>query len=285
MVIKLEVCNANFHYKIKKKESPNLYAKNISFTLEPGEILSILGPNGAGKTTMLKCITGLLDWTEGETLIDDTSKSSFKKKDLWKRIGYVPQAQKMTFGYTILEMVIMGRAPYISTLQQPTQTDSEAALAALDAVGIRHLAQSTCDGVSGGELQLALIARTLVSEPELLILDEPESHLDIQKQIVILQTIRKLAKEKGISCIINTHYPNHAFYLADKVLLTGKDRGLVFGPVGEVMTESRMKHFFDIELKKIIFEEDDLLLETMVPKALGLNRELSNCKFNDFAEV
>lgn len=124
-----------------------------------------------------------------------------------------------------------------------------------------------------------------MSEPELLILDEPESHLDIQKQIVILETIRRLATEKEISCIINTHYPNHAFYLADKVLLTGKDKGLVFGPVNEVMTESRMKHFFGIELKKIIFEEDDLLLETMVPKALGLNRELSNCKFNDFAEV
>lgn len=283
--MKLEVCNANFHYKLKKKKGPDLYAENVSFTLEPGEILSILGPNGAGKTTMLKCITGLLDWTEGETKIDDEPRNSLKKKDLWKRIGYVPQAQKMTFGYTILEMVIMGRAPYISTLQQPNQTDTKAALEALDAVGISHLAESTCSEVSGGELQLALIARTLVSEPELLILDEPESHLDIQKQIVILETIRKLAKEKGISCIINTHYPNHAFYLADKVLLTGKDKGLVFGPVNEVMTESRMKHFFGIELKKIIFEEDDLLLKTMVPKALGLNREVSNCKFNDFAEV
>lgn len=283
--MKLEVREANFHYKMKKTSGPDLYAENISFILEPGEILSILGPNGAGKTTMLKCITGLLDWTEGETRIDDEPRNSIKKKDLWKRIGYVPQAQKMTFSYTILEMVIMGRAPYISTLQQPNQTDTEAALEALKAVGIVHLAQSTCDEVSGGELQLALIARTLVSEPELLILDEPESHLDIQKQIVILETIRRLAKEKGISCIINTHYPNHAFYLADKVLLTGKDKGLVFGPVNEVMTESRMKHFFGIELKKIIFEEDDLLLETMVPKALGLNRELSNCKFNNFAEI
>ena len=234
---------------------------------------------------MLKCITGLLDWTEGETIIDDQPRNSMKKKDLWKRIGYVPQAQKMTFGYTILEMVIMGRAPYISTLQQPNSSDTKEALEALHAVGIRHLAESTCNEVSVGELQLALIARTLVSEPELLILDEPESHLDIQKQIVILETIRRLAKDKEISCIINTHYPNHAFYLADKVLLTGIDRRLVFVPVNEVMTESRMKQFFSIELKRIIFEEDDLLLETMVPKALGLNREISNCQFNDFAEV
>lgn len=98
---------------------------------------------------------------------------------------------------------------------------------------------------------------------------KPESHLDIQKQIVILQVIRKLSEERGISCIINTHYPNHAFYLADKVLMTGKDKGLVFGSTKEVMTETRMKHFFGIELKKIIFEEDDLLLETNGSESIG----------------
>lgn len=279
--MKLEVRNGNFHYMKRKQTLPNLYAKNVNFTLEAGEILSILGPNGAGKTTMLKCITGLLDWTEGETIIDDQPMTRYSKKELWKRIGYVPQAHKMTFGYSLEELVIMGRAPYISTLAQPSKKDKEAALEALDTVGIRHLAHKSCNEVSGGELQLALIARTLVSNPEVLILDEPESHLDIQKQIVILQTIRRLSEEKGISCIINTHYPNHAFYLADHVLMTGKDKGLVFGPTNEVMTESRMKHFFGIELKKIIFEEEDLLLETMVPRALGLRRDISTCKFNE----
>lgn len=279
--MKLEVRDGNFHYMKRRMKLPNLYAKNVNFTLQPGEILSILGPNGAGKTTMLKCITGLLDWTEGETYVDDQPMSSMKRKELWKRIGYVPQAHKMTFGYKLLDLVIMGRAPYISTLSQPSKNDTQAALEALDVVGIRHLAEKSCNEVSGGELQLALIARTLVSDPEVLILDEPESHLDIQKQIVILQTIHRLAKEKGISCIINTHYPNHAFYLADHVLMTGKDKGLVFGPTHEVMTEARMKHFFGIELKKIIFEEDDLLLETMIPRALGLKRDISTCKFNE----
>lgn len=93
-----------------------------------------------------------------------------------------------------------------------------------------------------------------------------------------------MAKEKGIFCIINTQYPNHTFYLADKVPLTGKDKGLVFGPVNEVMTESRIKHFFGMELKKIIFEEDDLLLETMVPKALGLNRDFQTVSLIIFLE-
>ncbi|WP_010304953.1 ABC transporter ATP-binding protein [Kurthia senegalensis] len=253
--MKLEVKNGNFHYSKRRQQLPNLYAENVNFILQPGEILSILGPNGAGKTTMLKCITGLLNWTEGETYIDDQPLTKLHKKELWKRVGYVPQAHKMTFGYSLEELVIMGRAPYISTLSQPSKKDKLAALEALDLVGIKHLAQKSCNEVSGGELQLALIARTLVADPEVLILDEPESHLDIQKQIVILKTIRRLSKEKGISCIINTHYPNHAFYLADHVLMTGKEKGLVFGQTADVMTEARMKQFFGIELKKLFLKK------------------------------
>ncbi len=262
----LEVKAGNFHYKNK----PYLYKEDVSFKLAPGEVLSILGPNGAGKTTLLKCVIGLLDWTDGETFINDVPLNDLKKKELWKKIGYVPQAQKMTFGYTLLELVIMGRAPFISTLAQPSKKDEAAAIEALETVGISHLANQSCNEVSGGELQLALIARTLVSGPELLILDEPESHLDIQKQITILQTIRKLSKEQGISCIINTHYPNHAFYLSDNVIITGKEKGIVFGETTEVMTEQRMKQFFDVDLKKLCYEDEELQLETMVPKDLGI---------------
>ncbi|MFJ7950251.1 ABC transporter ATP-binding protein [Lysinibacillus sp. NPDC096418] len=280
--MKIEVVNGNYHYEKRRKKFPDLYARNINFTLEPGEIMAILGPNGAGKTTMLKCITGLLEWKQGETRIDDKALTSIDRKELWKRVGYVPQAHKMVFGFSIEELVVMGRAPYISTLAQPTKKDLEAAHAALDTIGILHLAKKSCNEVSGGELQLALIARTLVSDPEVLILDEPESHLDIQKQIVILQTIKRLSQERGISCIINTHYPNHAFYLADFVLMTAKEKDVVYGKVQDVMTESRMKEFFDIELKKIIYEEDDYLVETMVPRALGTERNLSSCRFNDF---
>ncbi|MFC9542709.1 ABC transporter ATP-binding protein [Lysinibacillus sp. NPDC056959] len=270
--MKIEVINGNYHYEKRRKRLPDLYAQDINFSLEPGEIMAILGPNGAGKTTMLKCITGLLEWKKGETFIDGKSLETLNRKELWKRVGYVPQAHKMVFGFSVEELVVMGRAPYISTLAQPSAKDLEAAHQALEMVDILHLAKKSCNEISGGELQLALIARTLVSEPEVLILDEPESHLDIQKQIVILQTIKRLSKERGISCIINTHYPNHAFYLADRVLMTAKEKGIIYGKVQEVMTEVRMKEFFGIELKKIIFEEGDYLVETMIPSALGTER-------------
>ncbi|TQR33574.1 ABC transporter ATP-binding protein [Lysinibacillus sphaericus] len=270
--MKIEVINGNYHYEKRQKKLPDLYAKDINFSLEPGEIMAILGPNGAGKTTMLKCITGLLEWKKGETLIDSKPLAALNRKELWKRVGYVPQAHKMVFGFSVEELVVMGRAPYISTLAQPSAKDLGAAHQALKTVDILHLAKKSCNEISGGELQLALIARTLVSEPEVLILDEPESHLDIQKQIVILQTIKRLSKERGISCIINTHYPNHAFYLADRILMTAKEKGVIYGKVQEVMTEARMKEFFGIELKKIIFEEGDYLVETMIPSALGTKR-------------
>lgn len=267
----IEVVDGNYYYEKRRTKMPNLYAKDINFTLASGEIMAILGPNGAGKTTMLKCITGLLDWKKGKTMIDGKPLATMDRKELWKRVGYVPQAHKMVFGFTVEELVVMGRAPYISTLAQPSAKDMEAAHVALNTIGIMHLAKKSCNEISGGELQLALIARTLVSNPEVLILDEPESHLDIQKQIVILQTIKRLSKERGISCIINTHYPNHAFYLADHVLMTAKEKDVIYGNVQDVMTESRMKEFFGIELKKIIYEEEDYFVETMVPRALGQN--------------
>ncbi|WP_339213978.1 ABC transporter ATP-binding protein [Solibacillus sp. FSL W8-0372] len=280
--MKIEVREGNFCYAKRKEVKPYIYESNISFTLEPGKIMAILGPNGAGKTTLLKCITGLHDWRVGETLIDDVPLRKVSQKELWKRIGYVPQAHKMVFGFSIEDLVVMGRAPYIGSLSKPRKEDYEKAHQALNEVGIVHLAKKSCNEVSGGELQLALIARTLVSNPEILILDEPESHLDVQKQVVILETLKRLSQDHNISCIINTHYPNHAFYLADQVLMIAKNKKAIIGPVQEVMTESRMKEYFNIELRKLIFEEEDLLFETMVPLALAAKRDISECRFNRF---
>ena len=280
--MKIEVREGNFCYAKKKEVKPFIYESNISFTLEPGQIMAILGPNGAGKTTLLKCITGLQDWRVGETLIDNVPLAKVSQKELWKKIGYVPQAHKMVFGFSIEDLVVMGRAPYIGSLSKPRKEDYEKAHEALNEVGIVHLAKKSCNEVSGGELQLALIARTLVSNPEILILDEPESHLDVQKQVVILETLKRLAKEHRISCIINTHYPNHAFYLADQVLMIAKEKKAVIGAVHEVMTESRMKEYFNIDLRKLIFEEEDLLFETMVPLTLAAKRDISECRFNSF---
>lgn len=265
--------NGNYFYKKRGSRADNtfLYNNDINFELQPGEILSILGPNGAGKTTMLKCMMGLYKWEKGETLLNGKPLSKMPQREVWKIIGYVPQASKMTFSYTILDLVTMGRAVYISAYAQPTEKDRVAAMECLELVGIAHLADQPCTAVSGGELQLALIARTLVADPKILILDEPESHLDIHKQKIILQTIKRLVKERGLACVINTHYANHAFYFGDKVLMVAKDQPVITGPVSEIMTEQNILDYFHIEVKRLRHEIDGQVFETMVPKYFGMD--------------
>ena len=274
----LAVKDGDYFYPKKgraKGERQFLYNNNINFELHPGEILSILGPNGAGKTTMLKCMMGLLKWEHGETLLNGEPLSKMSQKEVWRKIGYVPQASRMTFSYSILDLVTMGRAVYIGAFAQPSKKDRELALECLDLVGIAHLADQPCTAVSGGELQLALIARTLVAEPEILVLDEPESHLDIHKQKIILQTIKKLVKERGLACVINTHYANHAFYFGDKVLMVAKDQPVITGQVSDIMTEENILSYFHIEVKRLRHEIDGQVYETMVPKYFGMDYDVN----------
>ncbi|MFS0594784.1 ABC transporter ATP-binding protein [Cytobacillus horneckiae] len=270
----LQVKDGNYFYnkKSQSEQQSYLYHNDINFDLNQGEIMAILGPNGAGKTTMLKCVMGLLKWEKGETLLQGKSLASLSQKEIWKTIGYVPQASKMTFGYSILDLVTMGRAKMLNAFAQPSKEDKQAAFEALESVGLGHLAHQSCNAVSGGELQLALIARTLVSEPKILILDEPESHLDIYKQKVILQTIKRLTKERGLGCLINTHYANHAFYFGEKVLMVAKEKPVITGNVSEIMTEENMLKYFNIEVKKLIQKVDSQTFETIVPTYFGNER-------------
>lgn len=273
----LQVKDGNYFYTKKRRQSETkfLYNNDINFELHPGEILSVLGPNGAGKTTMLKCMMGLLKWEKGETLLDGKAISKMSNKELWKTIGYVPQASRMTFSYSILDLVTMGRAVYIGAFNQPSKEDKRLAIEALELVGIAHLAEKLCTEVSGGELQLALIARTLVADPKILVLDEPESHLDIHKQKIILQTIKKLVKERDLACVINTHYANHAFYFGDKVLVVAKDQPVITGPVSEIMTEQNILDYFHIEVKRLRHEIDGQVYETMIPKYFGMDYDVN----------
>lgn len=259
----LEVKNGEFKYK-----SGRNILENISFVIERGEILTILGPNGVGKTTLLKCIMFILKWEKGKTLLDGKDISKIKPVEIWKKIAYVPQSHGVVFSYTVLDMVLMGRAPYLSIFSTPRSRDIEIAKKCLDLIGISHLAEKNYSEISGGEMQMVLIARALASEPEVLILDEPESHLDFKNQLLMLTLIQMLAKERNISCIINTHYPDHALRIADKTLLLGKGTKSIFGVVQEVITESNLKEYFDVNSRIISFSENGMPMQTVVPIAL-----------------
>lgn len=231
MYFRLE--NASFEYR-----KNNLILDNISFSLEKGEILAIMGSNGIGKTTLIKCIMGILKLKSGSAYIEEKTGD-----EIILDIAYVPQGQKTSFSYSVMEMVLFGRAKHMSIFSLPQKEDYDIATQALRDMGILHLKDRSCNALSGGQLQMVMVARALAAEPKLLILDEPESHLDFHNQVIILDTINELAKEKGITCILNTHYPNHVIKLADKVLLLDKKDYIVGRPTDVLCCENIEKFF------------------------------------------
>ena len=177
----LGVKNGSFSYG--KRE----ILRNISFSLEEQKIMTILGPNGVGKTTLLKCIMGFLPWNRGEARILEKNLNAYSDKELWKQISYVPQAKRSAFSYGVLEMVVMGLDKENSFFYTPKKDQFDKANEMLKELGVGKLAGRYCNELSGGELQMVMLARALVSGPKLLILDEPESNLDMKNQLRVLE--------------------------------------------------------------------------------------------------
>ena len=227
--------------------------QDISFSVKKGEVLTVLGPNGVGKTTLLKCMMGLLPWKSGRTMIDETPLYKMKTGDIWSKIAYVPQSKGTALSYTAREMVLMGRSARLGLFAQPTKEDYLKADEAMEKVGITRFANKKCSCMSGGELQMVLIARALSANPKMLVLDEPESNLDFKNQLIVLETIQRLSKEEGISAIVNTHYPAHALKIADKALLLSYNGDCQFGTVEEIVNEANMEKAFHVEVKIVDF--------------------------------
>jgi len=233
----LDVQNGCFEYLSGK---PIL--KNIMFHLDGGQIMAVMGRNGIGKTTLIKCIVGILPWSEGFSTIEEV-RSQVNKPI--KSIGYVPQAHKVSFAYSVRDMVVFGKVGHQSYLAAPGKNDYALADDILDKMGIYDLRDHSCNELSGGQLQLVFIARALINSPRLLVLDEPEAHLDFRNQIRLLNLIKNVVSENKIACIINTHYPNHAMRIADQCFLLGEHDYRV-GLTPEVMTEENIRTYFGV---------------------------------------
>ena len=238
-----EVKNGCFGYP-----GENQILKNISFQAGPGSAVTILGPNGAGKTTLLRCMLGFLPWTEGTTLLDGENLRRIPSAELWKKVAYVPQAKVLAFPGTCLDMVLLGRSAYLPLFGVPGKKDREAAERAMERAGITRLADRNCGQLSGGELQLVLIARALAAEPEMLILDEPETGLDFRNQLIVMNLIERLCEEEGLTAVLNTHYPEHAVSMHGQTLLLKHDGNYLFGPTAEILTPGNMQDAFGVEV-------------------------------------
>lgn len=257
--MKFEVKNGNFGYGGRQ------ILHDVSFCLEGNQVLAVLGPNGVGKTTLLKCMMGLLKWDSGESRLDGKALSGLSHSEVWSRIAYVPQSKGISLSYTALEMVLMGRSARLGLFSQPSKEDVRIAKAAMEEVGISFLEQKPCSQMSGGELQMVLIARALCTQPEMLVLDEPESNLDFKNQLVILDIVRRLSLEKGLAAIINTHYPAHALKIADRALMLNRDGSSFYGAAEDVVTEENMEKAFSVEVKIADYYYENVRYRNVIP--------------------
>ena len=255
----LEVKNGSFSYGQRE------ILRNISFCLEEQKIMTILGPNGVGKTTLLKCIMGFLPWNRGEARILEKNLNAYSDKELWKQISYVPQAKRSAFSYGVLEMVVMGLDRENSFFYTPKKDHFDRANEMLKELGVGKLAGRYCNELSGGELQMVMLARALVSGPKLLILDEPESNLDMKNQLRVLDAISYINQEKNTACIINTHFPAHALQLSDKTLLLGQNYRQKFGDTAEIITENNVEEFFQTHARILDFSAEGRTYRTIAP--------------------
>jgi len=258
MTAKIQVKNAAFSYDGKRK-----VFSDIAFTVETGEVFAILGPNGTGKSTLLRCICNLKKLGNGTIELDGVDIYKFGIAALSRKIGFVPQMHSPVFPYTVMDVALMGRAAHLTPLGSPTKEDYQITQQILNQINIVHLKDRPYNQLSEGEMQLVIIARALAQQPEVLLLDEPTSHLDVGNQILILQLIKRLSLA-GLTVIMSTHQPDQVFMIADKVAILKDAKILALGKPDEVMTTKNLKQTYGIDIK-IINAEQDLGRKICVP--------------------
>lgn len=223
---------------------------DLSLELPSGQIICLLGANGCGKTTLMRTLLGLLPPISGDIIIADKSICYWRARELAKIVAYVPQAHNTPFAFCVEDIVTMGRSAHLSLLSIPNDSDSNLAQQQLAALGIEHLAKRTYDHLSGGEKQLVLIARALVQQPQLLIMDEPAASLDFGNQIKLLDKIEQL-KSNGITILMSTHHPQHASAVADNVILLSHEQGCQQGTPQAMLTQTKLSALYRVAPESI----------------------------------
>lgn len=247
----IEVKDASFSY-----HGRDYIWENVNLSVEQGDSVCILGANGCGKTTLFNCIAGNFKLAKGSILIDGKPIESYSVTELAKTIGIVYQEHSVAFPYTSLEVVRMGRTPYLGMFQTPGQEDTDMAYGIMEEMGIAHLAEKPYSRISGGQRQLVLIARTLCQNPKAILFDEPTSHLDFKNQALVMKTLRNLS-DKGMTIIMTSHSPAHAWQVSNKTVLMGKGGIIDQGPPRQVMTGENLEKTYDVKVKIHRSESDD----------------------------
>ena len=221
--------------------------EDVSFTLEEGHVLVLLGPNGVGKTTLFKTMLGFLPCLAGTVLLDGEDTRTWTRRRFAQAVAYVPQAHDAAFGFAVRDMVLMGRTPDLDGMRAPRGEDERIADAVIEQLGLASLAGRDCRTLSGGELQMVLVARALAQRPRLLVMDEPCASLDLGNQTLLLSRIAQLAAD-GLSVIVTSHDPNHAFLLDADVTCIARDKTVRSGRAAEMLTPGLLSMLYDTQV-------------------------------------
>jgi len=218
---------------------------DLNYDLEKGSLAVLLGPNGAGKTTLLYMALGWLLPTAGTVSLSRRPLQSYTRGELGRRISLVPQAEHLPYTYSVLEYVQFGRAPHLTLVEMPGQKDHRVAREALARAGISALADAPMDKLSSGERQLAVVARALAQEPEILLLDEPTAHLDLGNQYRLLQTLKELNRA-GVTILMTTHDPQIALAISTQTVLVEGNGKVRVGAAEQIITAETLTHLYHL---------------------------------------
>lgn len=228
--------------------------RDVSFAAKPGELIALLGPNGAGKSTLMRCMLGFLKNYTGQIRMEGQDIRQFSRGQLSKKVAYIPQSAPAVFNYSVLDTVLMGATNSVGVLGSPGAEQERRALETLESLGIGHLAKRGCEELSGGERQLALLARALIQDARFLVMDEPTANLDYGNQNRVMERVSELA-ERGYTILFSTHDPNQALLYATRALTLFDGGILTDGVPDAALTETVLKTLYGIDVRRSILQD------------------------------
>ncbi|BEP28886.1 ABC transporter ATP-binding protein [Helicovermis profundi] len=248
MEIKVE--NLNFKY------NDNDVLSKINLKFNSGKIYGILGRNGSGKTTLIKLILGLLKQNSGNIYIGKENSTTINFKKLSKLIAFVPQDYESQTDISVIDIVLMGRNPYLNTFQNPSKEDYKICYRVMENLNLTHLSNYSFSKLSGGQRQMVLVARAIAQETEFIVFDEPISNLDIKNQHDVLAFIKNMANRYGKGIIVSIHDPNLANRYCDNIVMLKDGQVFKNGLSKDVFSENTLKELYDIDFN---FIENDII--------------------------
>jgi len=222
--------------------------KSLCFDIFKGEICAIIGPNGSGKSTLMNCLNGFFTPQSGSVFVSGQNIKSFRVQERARRIAFVSQEQINSFPYQVIDMVVMGRTPFLDFFNRPSRFDYEMSWEVLNNLGLAELGHRPFTSLSGGEKQLVRLARAFVQTSEILLLDEPTVHLDIKNTYQMLNALSDHVLQKDKTIVASIHDPNLVLDFAQTVIMINNGEILEWGPVDQVMTSDNLSRLYHVRL-------------------------------------